>query len=242
MLVVAGRRMKILKNRIVKIKPKWNIIFFLVCVIVSCNDPLSNKYQKIFKSHPTITSHTFPDYCSNLFQQNVRGKINWMTSIEHIGRDTVCDFLYDQEYYVALYLLSRSYNFSLQNSLKESFSENSEEFGIPFYENAIHFVGISHRMLVTKDDKPSNIFISFGGSRFSKIEKNDTIADYFFKCKSLSIKYKANGHQEVFVEASDDDPLEIMFLKKEKKLLLIFITPKKDSTSFRHAIGRSLFK
>jgi hypothetical protein len=187
-------------------------------------------------------SHTFPDYYSNLLQQNVRSKINWITSIEHIGRDTVCNFLYDQKYYVALYMLSRSYDFALQNSLKENFSESSRELGTPFYDNAIHFVGISHRMLVTDDDKPSNIFISFGGSGFSKSEKNDTIADYFFECKNLSIKYKANGTQEIFVDANGYKPLEIMFLTKERKLFLIFITTKKDLASFHHTIGTSLFK
>jgi hypothetical protein len=212
--------------------------------MMSCNDTASDKYLKILQSHPTIISHALPDYYLNLFQPNVRGKIKLITSLEHIDRDTVCNLLYDREYYIALYTLSRSYDFSLQNSLRESFSENSKEFGIPFYENQINFVGISNHISVNNNDigKPSSIFISFGGSGFSESEKNDTVADYLLQCKNLSIKYKANGHQEVFVDANGDKPLEIMFLKKEKKLFLIFITPKKDSTSFHHAIGTSLFK
>ena len=198
----------------------------------------------MLQSHPTVLSQTLPDYYLNLFQKKARSKIKLMSSLEHIGRDTVCNLSYDGEYYVALYTLSRSYNFSLQNSLRESFRESSAEFGTPFYINDINFVGIKHRMYVNDSDKgkPSNIFISFGGAGFSKGEKNDTLADYFFECKNLSIKYKANGQQEVFVEADSYKPLEIMFLKKEKKLFLIFITPKKDSTSFHHSIGISLFK
>lgn len=212
--------------------------------MMSCNDPVADKYQKIFQSHPTIISHTLPDYYLNLFQQKARGKIKLVESLEHIGKDTVCDFLYDQKYYLALYTLSRSYDFSLQKSLRESFGENSQEFSTPFYDNEINFVGISNRISVNDNDndKPSNIFISFGGSGFSKSEKNDTIADYFFKCKNLSIKYKTNGHQEVFVNANGSKPLEIIFLKKEMKLFLIFITPKKDFTSFNHEISISLFK
>jgi len=213
-------------------------------MMISCNDPAADKYEKMLQSHPTVLSQTLPDYYLNLFQKKARSKIKLMSSLEHIGRDTVCNLSYDGEYYVALYTLSRSYNFSLQNSLRESFRESSAEFGTPFYINDINFVGIKHRMYVNDSDKgkPSNIFISFGGAGFSKGEKNDTLADYFFECKNLSIKYKANGQQEVFVEADSYKPLEIMFLKKEKKLFLIFITPKKDSTSFHHSIGISLFK
>ncbi len=227
-----------------KIKHIWNIFFIVVCMMMSCNDPVADKYQKILQAHPTILSQTLPDHYLNLFQQKARGKIKLMTSLEHIGRDTVCNFLYDREYYIALYTLSRSYDFSLQNSLRESFGESSVESGTPFYDNDINSVGIRHRIYVDDSDyvKPSNIFISFAGARFSKGEKNDTIADYFFECKNLSIKYGVNGHQEVFVEAKGYKPLEIMFLKKEKKMFLIFITTKKDSMSFHHAIGISLFK
>ena len=227
----------------VKIKYKWNLFFCAVCIIMSCNDPAADKYLKVLRSHPTMISHNLPGYYLNLFQPKIRGKIKLMTSLEHIGRDTVCDFLYNQEYYIALYTLSRSYDFSLQNSLQESFSESTVEFGTPFYVNDINFVGIRHRIHVNESDngKLSNIFISFGGSGLSKSEKNDTIADYFFECKNLSIKFKGNGRQDFFVDANGNKPLEIMFLKKEKKLFLIFITTKKDFASFDHEIGLSLF-
>jgi hypothetical protein len=229
--------------RTMKEKYTWNIFFFVVCMMMSCNDPVADKYQKTLQLHPTILSQTLPDYYLNLFQQKARGKIKLITSLEHVGRDTVCNFLYDRKYYVAVYMLSRSYDFSLQNFLQESFIESSVEFGIPFYDNNINSVGIRHRVYVNDSDnnKPSNIFISFAGEGFSRNKKNDTIADYFFKCKNLSIKYKATGHQEVFVEANGYEPLEVMFLKKEKKLFLIFITTKKESMSFDHAIGISLF-
>ena len=234
---------KMLKNSVMKIKHTWNIFFYIVCIMMSCDDPMADKYQKILQSHPTIFSQTLPDYYLDLFQLKARGKIHLMTSLEHIGRDTVCNFLYDQKYYVALYTLSRSYDFSLQNSLRESFSESSEEYSTPFYINDINFVGIEHRMYVNDSDKgkPSNIFISFGGSGFSKSEKNDTIADYLFECKNLSIRYMTKGPQEVFVDANGEKPLEIMFLKKAKNLFLIFITTKKDSAPFNHPIGRLLF-
>ena len=210
---------------------------------MSCNDPAADKYEKMLQSHPTVLSQTLPDYYLNLFQKKARSKIKLMSSLEHIGRDTVCNLSYDGEYYVALYTLSRSYNFSLQNSLRESFRESSAEFGTPFYINDINFVGIKHRMYVNDSDKvkPSNIFISFGGSGFSKSEKNDTIADYLFECKNLSIRYMTKGPQEVFVDANGEKPLEIMFLKKAKNLFLIFITTKKDSAPFNHPIGRLLF-
>lgn len=219
------------------------MFFFVVCIMISCSDPVADKYQSILQSHPTIFSQTIPDYYLNLFQQKVRNKIKLITSLEHIGRDTVCNFLYDREYYLAFYTLSRSYESSLQTSLRERFTESSVEIGTPFYDNDIHSVGIRHRIYVNNNGNGnfSNIFISFGGRAFSKNEKNDAIADYFFECKNLSIKYKANGHQEVFVAANDYKPLEIMFLKKEKKLYLIFITTK-ESTSFNHRIGVSLFK
>jgi|GEM_PF-2970166 len=231
-----------LKNTIGKTKHIWNVFFCLVCITMSCNDPAADKYQKMSDSHPTIISHILPKYYFNLFQQKKGGKIKLVSSVENLGRDTVSNFSYNKDYDIAMYTLSRSYDFSLRKSLHESFGESSEEVGTPFYANGIKLLGIRHRILVTDADKPSNIFISFGGSGFSIAEKNDTVADYFFDCKNLSIKYKANGHQEVFVKADDHRPLEIIFLKHEKKLFLIFITTKKDSASFQHSIGASLFK
>jgi hypothetical protein len=219
------------------------IVSVVGCIMLACNDPRAMQYRKILLSHPTVISQNVPDYYLNLFQQKARGKIKLTTSLEHIGRDTVCDFLYDGKYYIALYTISRSYDFSLQNSLRESFSEISVEYSIPFYDNGIHSVGIRSRAYIngTAEVNPSNILITFSGDRFSKNEKNDSIADYFFECKNLSIKYKESVHQDVFVEAEGHTPLEVMFIKKEKKLFLIFITTKKDSTLFPDAIGKSLF-
>jgi len=227
-----------------KIKHALNIFFWVVFIIISCNDPETEKYQKMLQSHPTIISQITPSFYLNLFQPKVKSKIKLIKSLEHIGRDTVSNFLYNQEYYVAIYTLARSYEFSLQKSLQESFNESEVEFRTSFYVNEINFIGIRHRISdeVNSNNKPSDILTSFGGSGFSKRTKNDSIADYFFECENLSIKYGANSHQEVFVDANGKKPLEIMFLKKEGKLFLIFITSKKDSASFNPTIGSLLFE
>ncbi|MFI5159324.1 MAG: hypothetical protein ACHQF4_10695 [Sphingobacteriales bacterium] len=238
--------MKLIKNEIGKIRGASNLFFAIACFFLSCNNSLNDKYQKIFRAHPTIISNTLPDYYLNLFQQRVRDKIKLITSFEHIGRDTVCDFLYDGKYYISLYTLSRSFNASLQTSLKENVSEINEELGTPFYDNQIGRLYIKHRFSITDDDKPLNIYISLEGSALSKKVKNDGFVDYFFKCKNLSIKYKISGHQEVYLETDgsigQSIPIETIFIKSKKRLFLIFLTPKKDSASYPSALGTLLFK
>jgi hypothetical protein len=227
---------------------KLKVIFILFLIIVgmitSCNDPESDKYSKLLQSHPTKISQILPSFYSNLFKLDARKKIKLTNSLEHIGQDTVCDLLYDQKYYIALYMLSRSFDSSLQNSLHEGFGENSEELKTPFYENEINLLGISDRIRVYDGHiiKPSNIFISFGGSKVEKTEKNDTVADYNFTCKNLSIRYKSTGPQEIFVDANGDKPLEVMFLKRKRNLFLIFITYRKDFPLLNKSIGPSIFK
>jgi hypothetical protein len=228
-----------------KLKIIFGLYLFIICTIISCDSPESDKYAKMLQIHQTKMSQVFPGYYLNLVQQKARDKIKLSISLENIGQDTVCNFSYDKNYDIALYTLSKSFKSSLQSSLHEDFRENSRELGIPFYINGTNLIGISRRVYIKDSDYigPANIFISFGGSELESTKKNDTIVDYNFSCKNLSIRYEINGPQQIFVNANDGDkPLEVMLLKRQRKLFLIFITPKKDLHFLNKSIGLSIFK
>jgi hypothetical protein len=214
-----------------------------VCLLMACNSPQADQAFKTMAAHPTVVSNVLPDYYVDLFQQTAKAKIKSDGSIECIGRDTVCYFLYDQKYRLSLFTLTRSYDSSLQSSLIEKFSESDEEPGVSFYINAMSSAIIEQRMTDTAA-KQSKIYVVFGGSGFSVNEKNDSVASYFFKCETLSIYFKPGSHQEIFVKNKDlikiYIPLEVLFLKRGKRLFLALITTK-DESEFPHSLGSSIF-
>jgi hypothetical protein len=83
----------------------------------------------------------------------------------------------------------------------------------------------------SKKDQPNRIFISLYGTDFRVNAKADSIADYYLNFKNLSIKYDINGAQEIYAEptesADDKLPLELMLIKRSKRLYLLFLSPKK---------------
>jgi hypothetical protein len=220
-----------------KMKNRNPAIIFIIIIytVTACDSCLSNEDEKIIQSHPVVISEVAPDYYLKLFRPATINKLKLTSSYENIGRDTVCNFLYDEKYYVQLYRLSRSYDFSVKSSLKEVSGEIRMEVGTLFYTNSESRLDIMSRMVASKTNKLSSIYVSFGGSKYDINAKNDSLVDYSLKCKHLSIKYNVNGPQEIFAEVAnnteDPIPLEILVFKNRKNLYLAFFSPFKISGS-----------
>ena len=196
---------------------------------------ISNQNEEAFRSHPVLVTNHVPEYFNNLFKSQSKDKLRLINSYERIGRDTVSNFLYNQQYYIQLYKLSMNYSLSLKKSIKKRIIENKQEAGVPFYDNERSRIMINDKMVTSKSDAPSNIFISFDGQNLRTVSKDDSLAYYSLEFKSLSIKYNINGPQEIYADikksGADIIPIELMFLKKNNMLFMIWMSPKEDNST-----------
>ncbi len=172
------------------------------------------------------------DY-ENLFKPEIRDKLKLLNSYERSLHDTVSNFLYDGKLNVQIYKLSDRFNLSLKHTLIESYQQSELENDTVYYSVDESPIEIMDRVVISKIDKPTNIFISLYGNNSRIVAKGDSLADYYLEFKNLSIKYKADGPLELFAQvgklAHGPVPLEILFIRQNNKLYILFISPTKGN-------------
>src|SRR6202042_2374798 len=86
----------------------------------------------------------------------------------------------------------------------------------------------------SKPKTPGNIYLDLFGDSTRVLEKNDTIAYYYSKCSSFSIKFNPKDPNDMYGESqsqiSGEVPLEILFLKRDTKLFMLTLSCKKANT------------
>ncbi|HEY4062747.1 MAG TPA: hypothetical protein VGM30_12650 [Puia sp.] len=75
-----------------------------------------------------------------------------------------------------------------------------------------------------------NIFLSLYGDSVSNEILNDSIASYHLLCKNLSIKYEKNGIVQVFMTGREITPSDVLFLKRDKIVYFMLMTPAKPDS------------
>ena len=213
-----------------KRKSYLELVLILFVVYFTADTESCNQNGKLLESHPTIVSNVIPSYFMNLFKPGTKAEMKLISSYEHIGKDTVCNFMYEGKYYLQVYRLSERFIESLNGSLNENHAKSELEVGVPFYDNQASLINIRDKMIVSKKDNPIKIFVSLNGVDCTANMKNDSVADYNLIIKNLSIKYSPNGPQEIQAEPGDyadqRTPLELMFIKNNASLYLLFLSPK----------------
>lgn len=217
------------KNKVLK---KITLLAIMIYIAINCESCGPNQDEELDRRYPFIVSSFIPKYYDDLFKPDVKNKLKLINTYERKAKDTVCNFLYDEKYIIQVYKLSQMYNLSLKNSLTENYRHSEQEVGTIYYANERSRINIFDKMVVSKSDKPSKIFIVLDVTTVPIVAKSDSLIDYFLDFKNLSIKYSNTGSQEVFAEvrqSAEAIPLEILFLKKNKKLYLLLMSPKKDA-------------
>jgi hypothetical protein len=78
---------------------------------------------------------------------------------------------------------------------------------------------------LTDSVKASKVHLNIEGDEVTTIVRNDTIASYYLKMKSLSVQYKNDGLNDLVGTAKRDNiPTAILFLKRKKELYFILMS------------------
>ena len=79
---------------------------------------VSSQSEKNNQSHPVVTSQVIPEGYHDLFKPGVKDHMKLIISYERKLKDTVSNFLYDNQYIIQIYKLSGKYKLSLKNAVK----------------------------------------------------------------------------------------------------------------------------
>jgi len=75
------------------------------------------------------------------------------------------------------------------------------------------------------------------GDNTQVIKKNDTIAYYYSKCRSFSVKFGTQDLNDIYGECKSQSlsyvSLEIAFLRRKNKLFMIILSSKDASTDLK---------
>lgn len=224
----------------------WFFIIFLSLVAFGYDSCHSNRDKDFFLSHPQKISKNVPDYFKALFTKESQGKLRLLKTVERGYKDTISNFLYDGKFIIQLYKISNSYSYSLKNTINEIYAENKQVAQVYFDGNFESQIYILDRTDVSRADIPHNIFISFNNSNLTNILKNDSVADYYTQSHNLSIGYNSLRQQEFYIESKKNPGrpfnLEVLFLKENRSLFVVFISSVTGSNFPERTFFKSLFK
>jgi hypothetical protein len=191
---------------------------------------ISNEYEKM---DPQTTSQIAPKSYLQLF-----GDSDKPTSVSTSNtklRNPISELAY-KDYRLVVYKIDtlRNSNTSLNNIIKESYTNTKDNFGS--YRGIVDYddiLGMYVQMAVP--DKPERIYLNLFGNNTHTIIKNDSVAYYSSDFKNFYIKYRPDGGEEFYGKATehDDDnittPLELMFLKRNRNLYFILMFANKGT-------------
>jgi len=180
-------------------------------------DTIPKQYLQLLK---------LPDTCCK------NGRIVFVNTLSSKYRNPVSRFYIDNKYYLQVYKMYNSFNYSLKKAIKEEFSGSSPSNTEYASDETTDMEFLYKR---TEPQKPENIYLTIGGDSTITLKKNDTVAYYFSKCANLSIRFKQDQDNDIFGECKSQNlnmvPLEIMFLKRDKNLYLFTLSSKNASTT-----------
>jgi hypothetical protein len=180
-----------------------------------------------------------PDSCCKKQSDNI---VFIKTSVSKY-RNPVSKFYIDSKYYLQVYKMDTSFNYSLKNAVKESFSDAHFWFSTPYALDET--TDMEFLFKLTKPIKPKNIFLDLYGDRTHVLIKNDTIAYYQTNCRNFSLKFNLQDKNDIYGECKSkslsEAPLEIMFLKRNKKLYMLILSATNANTELKQGMLYGLF-
>jgi len=191
---------------------------------------ISNEYEKI---DPQTTSQIAPKSYLQLF-----GDSDKPTSVSTSNtklRNPISELAY-KDYRLIVYKMDtlRDSKVSLNNIIHESYSATKDN--LTAYRGIVEY-GDTPELYVhmAAPDKPDRIYLNIFGEQTRVITKNDSVAYYSSNFKRFYIKYKPDGSDEFYGNASEHDdenaivPLELMFLKRNRNLYFILMFANKGT-------------
>jgi hypothetical protein len=150
-------------------------------------------------------------------------------------RNAISSFYIANKYYLQVYKMDTGFNYSLRNAIKESFSDAHTWIYSRYILDERTKMEFLYKF--TKPKIPQKIYLDLYGDSTQALKKNDTIAYYYSKCVTFSIKFGLQQPNDIYGEShsqrDSEIPLEIMFLKKNNKLYLLILSAKDDGIKIK---------
>jgi hypothetical protein len=150
-------------------------------------------------------------------------------------RNPVSCFYVFNKYYLQLYKMDTAYSYSLKNAIKEVFSDAHSWTYTPYILDERTKMEFLYKK--TKPLNPKNIYLDLYGDSTQVLRKNDTIAYYYSKCVTFSIKFDPQKPMDIYGEShskkDSEIPLEIMFLKRKDRLYMLILSAKDDGIKIK---------
>ena len=193
---------------------------------------IPNDYLQILK---------LPDSCCKSPNENI---VLDHTTISKL-RNPISYFFVANKYYLQIYKMDDSFRYSLKDSIKEGFSDaHSWQYSPYAVDNETDMEFLYKN---TKPKKPKTIFLDLHGDSTMTLVKNDTIAYYYCKCRNFWIRFNADDPNDIYGNLKNENHnevhLELLILKRNKKLFMLILSSKYDGIYLRQkTLYNLLFK
>jgi hypothetical protein len=161
--------------------------------------------------------------------------VAFVNSSAYKYRNAISSFYIANKYYLQVYKMDTSFSRSLKNAVKESYKDAHTWI----YSRYILDENTKMEFLYkfTKPKIPKEIYLDLYGDSTQVLRKNDTIAYYYSKCVTFSIKFGLHQPNDIYGEShSQRDskvPLEIIFLKRKNRLYMLILVAKDDGIKIK---------
>jgi|GEM_PF-1665530 len=197
----------------------------------------------------TVWSNTVPHEYLQLLKlqdsccKSPNGNIVFVETKASKYRNPISYFFIADRYYLQVYKMDTSFNYSLNTAIKQVYSNAHTWTYTPYALDSRTDMEFLYK--ATKPRKPKSIFFDLYGDSTIVLKKNDTIAYYYSKCRNFSIKFNLQDQNDIYGECQSKSfsevSLELMFLKRHKELFLLILSERNVKTDFKHGLLDSLF-
>jgi len=237
-------------------KSFFRIILFVIgfCLLLGLVlGNLPKSIMKLFSFRSTSMIDEIPDTANTIYsipdqylkllhlsdtccKNHADGELYFSNTLQSKYRNPVSFFIYDKKYFLQVYDIGKPYSSSLINALKISESEEKEMSGEVYSVDIISSVRYGFRL--TQPPKINLIYLNMDDKDEHIILKNDSTVYLTAMFKRYSIKYTANGYDDIYGATKESlfsasyDPLEMIFLKRNNTLHLFVMSVYKDGVNY----------
>lgn len=182
--------------------------------------------------NPIHLLNSLPHDYNKLFNNSIREKLYHSKTVGFKLRNPISYIDYDNNFDLEITKINCKPSFNIEKDIMESHEEPSATMAESYLPNNISNITTNYNP--ESNTIASKIYLSLVGDSVTTIVKNDSLACYTLKSKNVTIQYSPNGVKEIFIEKKDfytsNEPIEIMFLKRNSRLYYLFLASKNEDS------------
>jgi|GEM_PF-1250512 hypothetical protein len=209
------------------------LIIFLVIVavllITRITEGIKGNEQDALNDLPSTRTITNDD--SNVISPQYLRSIKPQKNENSKSAAPVSFLLFEDSFHLVVHKINLLKDQSLNEILLPAIKASERSNGISY--RVFNFNGFSRFQWRGNPSIPvSRIYFNLDGDSLTNEIKNDSIYSYHLLCNTLAIKYTKDGPIDIYMEGEHSTlwskeltPLDILFLKKDKCVYLMLMTP-----------------